>query len=147
MTCILVLGDGRVASGSIDGAVHVWDMTTMQRTQTLRGCHVFPINQLLELPDGRLLSTEREHTEGEAYARRNASRERQQPEYDIERQQQECAAMECSKTMLVWDLTDGSCTTVRELQKFDNRFTHVALLRDGSVLSLSVGDRTVRVWR
>ena len=103
MTCILVLGDGRVACGSNNGAMHVWDMATMQRTLTLRGCHVFPIKQLMELPDGRLVSTERART----------PREMSYVPYRQQQEQQQQAAA-CSQTMLVWDLSDGSCTSVHE---------------------------------
>ena len=151
VTCVLVLGDGRVASGTNDGAVHVWDMTTMQRTQTLRGCHVFPINQLLELPDGRLVSTDREYMLG-------GRLDRTEREYICLREgfyarnsnmRQQHAAAAYSETMLVWDLSDGSCTTVRADVRYGQvgRFTHVALLPDGSVMCLSEGDPTLRVWR
>ena len=62
---------------------------------------------------------------------------------------QQHAAAAYSETMLVWDLSDGSCTTVRADVRYGQvgRFTHVALLPDGSVMCLSEGDPTLRVWR
>ena len=57
VTCVLAMTDGgRVVSGSRpDNLLHVWDMTTMNRTITLRG-HTQSIKGLSELPDGRVVS-------------------------------------------------------------------------------------------
>ena len=60
VTCVFALFDGRVVSGgksagNMDHSVHVWDMTTMKRTITLRG-HLDVVKGFSELPDGRVVS-------------------------------------------------------------------------------------------
>lgn len=54
MTCLAVFSDGRLASGSRDGTIRIWDLETDQSTvlENQEG----PLSRLVILPDGRLVS-------------------------------------------------------------------------------------------
>lgn len=54
VSCMVVLPDGRLATGSWDTTIRVWDLTTAT-SQVLRG-HTKTIKCLVILPDGRLAS-------------------------------------------------------------------------------------------
>jgi WD40 repeat protein len=61
VNALAVLPDGRLASGSSDNTINLWDPATGQLTATLEG-HSGSVNTLTVLPDGRLASGANDHT-------------------------------------------------------------------------------------
>ena len=58
---LTLLPDGRLASGSFDCTVRLWDVTTGAETACLEG-HTLPVSALTVLPDGRLASGSHDNT-------------------------------------------------------------------------------------
>ena len=58
---LAVLPDGRLASGSDDGVIKVWDSTTWNCRQVIKA-HQAPVTCLAALPDGRLASSSNDGT-------------------------------------------------------------------------------------
>ncbi len=55
--CIVTLNDGRIASGSSDCKIKVWDVVAARCVQTLEGCaDTKAVRCLAALGDGRLAS-------------------------------------------------------------------------------------------
>jgi WD40 repeat protein/TPR repeat protein len=59
--CLTVLPDGRLASGSVDKTIKLWDVKTGQCLHTLTG-HSSSVYALTVLPDGRLVSGSLDNT-------------------------------------------------------------------------------------
>jgi WD40 repeat protein len=55
VTALVVLPDGRLVSGSVDGTVHVWDLNRLTETARLEG-HTGPVSAVAVLVDGRIAS-------------------------------------------------------------------------------------------
>ena len=55
MTALCALPDGRLASGSYDNTIRLWDVKTGAETARLEG-HSDSVDALCALPDGRLAS-------------------------------------------------------------------------------------------
>jgi WD40 repeat protein len=56
ITTIIQLPDGKIASGSIDGTIKLWDLATQKCLVTLRG-HKLPINSIIQLTKNRIASS------------------------------------------------------------------------------------------
>ena len=52
---IIQLSDGKIASGSYDTTIKLWDMNTYQCIQTLKG-HEQAVNSIIQLSDGKIAS-------------------------------------------------------------------------------------------
>ena len=56
VTCLAVLPDGRLASGSYDNTVRVWDVSDGGSCALTQSGHTNYVSSLTVLPDGRLVS-------------------------------------------------------------------------------------------
>ena len=57
---LAVLPDGRLASGSYDETIRIWDVATLQEVGCLEGGHISGIDKLVPLPGNRLASGDAE---------------------------------------------------------------------------------------
>ena len=58
---VIQLKDGRLASASGDKTIKIWDLTTSQAVQTLKG-HTDYVYSVIQLKDGRLASASGDNT-------------------------------------------------------------------------------------
>ena len=144
ISCLAVLPDGRITSGSTDNTVRVWDLTTRQG-QVLEG-HESSVSCLAVLPDGRIASGSWDNTVRvwDLITGQSLVLEGHDslviclavlPDGRI-------ASGSDDKTVRVWDLTTGQGQV---LEGHESSVRCLAVLPDGRIASGS-WDNTVRVW-
>jgi WD40 repeat protein len=116
VTALCVLSDGRLASGSGDKTIRLWDVNTGAELACLEG-HSHSVDTLCLLPDGRLASSSADkfiHPSGSG-----------------------------DNTIRLWDLADR--VESASLQGHSDWVTALCVLSDGRLASGS-DDKTVRLW-
>ncbi len=144
---LAVLPDGRLASGSRDKTIRLWDPMTGAETARLEG-HTSWINALAVLPDGRLASGSKDKTirlwdlqSGAETARL----EGHAPVWTLAVLQDGRVAVGSSydNTIRLWDLQSGAETA--RLEGNSNSVQALTVLPDGRLASGS-WDKTIRLW-
>jgi WD40 repeat protein len=142
---LAVLPDGRLASGSRDATIRLWDPTTGKETARLADHWV---NALAILHDGRLASG----SEDNAIRLWNPVTGRQTArlighELGVTaltvRSHKELISGSDDQTIRIWDTATGRETA--RLEAYGHGVTALAVLRDGRLVSGST-DTTIRLW-
>ena len=145
INCLAVLPDGRLASGSMDETLRVWD-TSSGQSKTLEG-HKGAVTCLAVLPDGRLASGSWDET-----VRVWDTSTGQSKTLEGHKGTVKCLAVlpdgrlasgSWDETVRVWDTSTGQSKT---LEGHKGTVKCLAVLPDGRLASGS-WDETVRVWR
>ena len=147
VTCMCVLPDGRVVSGSRDHTLRVWDPTTGACERELEG-HTESVQHMCVLVDGRIVSGSTDNTLRVWDAATGAC-ERVLKGHSSS---VECICVlldgrivsgSADHTLRVWDPATGACN--RELQGHTGQVECIRVLHDSLIVSGS-SDRTLRVW-
>ncbi len=144
---LTMLGDGRLASGSRDNSIKLWDVQTGQCVQTLQG-HSKEVTALTMLGDGRLAS---------------GSNDKSIKLWDVKTGQcvqtlkghsshvyaltmlgdGRLASGSTDKSIKLWDVKTGQC--VQTLQGHSGTVKALTLLGDGRLASGSY-DKSIKLW-
>ena len=146
VTCIALIPDGRVVSGSNDSTVRVWDAVTGQCLQTLRG-HEDIITCVAVFPDGRVVSGSDDRilrmwdvTTGKCMQTLQGHKSGISCVTVLPDGQVVSGAWD--NTLRVWDGSTGQC--LQTFQGHKSGISCVAVLPDGVVSGSR--DNTLRVW-
>jgi WD40 repeat protein len=144
---IVVLPDGRLASGSTDNTIRLWDVAAGTETARLEG-HTGDVRAMIVLPDGRLASGSADNTirlwnvaigtETAQLAGHGGSVIALAVLHDGR-----LASGSDDRTIRIWDATAGVETA--SLLGHGDSVNALAVLADGR-LSSSSSDRTIRLW-
>ena len=144
---LCLLPDGRLASGSWDRTIRLWDFATGAETARLEG-HTASVHALCALPDGRLASGSRDHTiilwdlvAGKKTAR--LAKHWNWVEALCLLPDGRLASGSRDGTIRLWDVATGAETAC--LEGHSGSVNALCLLADGRLASGS-GDGTIRLW-
>ena len=147
ITCMLVLSDGRVVSGSDDRSLRVWDPWTGQCLQVMEDHHS-RVNCMALLPNGYIISGSSDHSlrvwdpsTGQCLQVLKGHRNPVNCIVALPDGRVISGSDDCS--LRVWDPSTGQCLQV--LKGHSLPVNCIALLPDGRVVSGS-DDRSLLVW-
>ncbi|MDE0021100.1 MAG: Ig-like domain-containing protein [Candidatus Poribacteria bacterium] len=140
----------KIAGGSDDGTIRIWDVSDGSLIRTLRG-HTDGVESVAYSPDGTrivsggddnavriwnadtgaLLQTLREHTD-------------EVPSVAYSPDGQKVASASSDRTIRIWDVNAGS--RIRTLQRHTDGVESVAYSSDGTRIVSGGDDNTVRIW-
>jgi WD40 repeat protein len=150
VTALCVLPDGRLASGSRDNTIRLWDLARGTETARLEG-HSDSVNALCVLPDGRLASGSSDTTIRLWDMARGTETRRLEGHSDSVNAlcvlpDGRLASGSWDRTIRLWDLARGAETA--RLEGHSRRFNALCMLPDGRLASSSEGfwDNTIRLW-
>ncbi|MBY3252152.1 NB-ARC domain-containing protein [Rhizobium laguerreae] len=146
VNALCMLPDGRLASGSDDCTIRLWDLQTGSESTSLRG-HSGAVSALCMLPDGRLASGSHDSTirlwdaqNGVESARLDVPAEWIRVLCALPDGRLATTSME---DIVLWDLKTGA-----ESSRFEGHASHIfalCMLPDGRLASGSY-DNTIRLW-
>jgi WD40 repeat protein len=147
VSALCALPDGRLASGSGDNTIRLWDLTTGTEAARLEG-HSGSVNALCALPEGRLASGSDDNTvrlwnltTGAETARLEGHEHWAMALCALP--DGRLASGSADKTIRLWDLTTGAETA--RLEDHSNWVWALCVLPDGRLGSGSK-DSTIRLW-
>ena len=144
---VAALPQGRVASGSADGTVRIWDVASGETIRTLKG-RTLDVTAVAALPAGRVASGSAQGAleiwdlvSGRTLATLQGHSAAITAVAALP--EDRLASGSADRTLCIWDLATGRASAV--LKGHSARITAVAALADGRVVSSSE-DATLRVW-
>lgn len=147
ITCMAILPDGRVVSGSNDNTLRVWDTITAQCLQVLEG-HLAEINCIAVLSEDQVVSGSNDET----LRVWDASTGQCLQVLEGHLSGINCVAVlpdgrvvsgSADTTLRVWNADTGQC--IQTLDRHTSGVINVAVLPEGRVVSTS-WDGTLQVW-
>lgn len=147
ISTLVVLPDGRLASGSYDNTIRIWDIESRRCVATLTG-HTIGISSLQVLPDGRLASGSWDNTiriwDLKSHLCLAVLSEHTEWIDTIQvLSDGRLASGSWDKTIRIWDLKSHSCVAILEGHTKAIQILHA--LHDGRLVSGS-WDNTIRIW-
>ena len=147
---LAALPDGRLASGSADRTVKVWEPSATDPMRTFEG-HEHSVLAIGALPDGRRLVSGSVDTtlmvwdigSGRAVQRLTGHREQVAALAPLPDGNHVLSASD-DRTLRLWDLSTGA--TVRVFEGHGNQVWAVALLQDGRRAISASADGTLKLW-
>jgi len=148
VVALVALPDGRLAFGSFDNTIRLWDLASGACERVFEG-HQKGVNALVELVDGRLASGSFDNTIRLWDLATGAC------ERVLEGHQNAVRALAVlwdgriasgsdDNTIRLWDPVSGTC--VRVLEGHQGRVIALAVLGDGRIASGGSDDNTIRLW-
>jgi len=148
INALVLLPDGRLASGSSDHTIRLWDLVRCAETAKLEG-HTNTVHALSVLPDGRLASASWDHTIRLWDLQRCAEIDRLVVPTEVnalallQDGRLASAGGPVDNTIQLWDLNRGVETA--RLEGHSSGVWSLAPLREGQLASGSY-DKTIRLW-
>jgi WD40 repeat protein len=151
VTCVAFSPDGRrIASGSKDQTVKVWDAQTAQEVLTLNG-HTYRVASVAFSPDGQWLASGSWDDTVKIWDGQTGRQIRNlQGHTDkvtsvaFSPNGRWIASGSADKTVIIWDAQTGQ--KIHTLQRHKDKVTSVAFQPDGQRLASGSADKTVNVW-
>jgi WD40 repeat protein len=147
VSALCLLPDGRLASGSVDNTIRLWDVATGAETARLEG-HTDWVTALCVLPDGRLASGSDDKTIRLWNVATGAETARLEGHSSTVTAlcllpDGRLASGSGDDTIRLWDVATGAETA--RLEGHTDRVSALCLLPDGRLASGS-HDKTIRLW-
>ncbi|PHH52935.1 Vegetative incompatibility protein HET-E-1 [Ceratocystis fimbriata CBS 114723] len=143
--------DGRrLASGSDDQTVKIWDATSGACVQTLEGHHREVMSVVFSNDGQRLASGSEDKTVKIWDATSGACVQTLEghglyvTSVVFSNDGQRLASASYDKTVMIWDATSGAC--VQTLEGHDSQVTSVVFSNNGQLLASGSTDKTVKTW-
>ncbi|KAL2884830.1 Vegetative incompatibility protein HET-E-1 [Ceratocystis lukuohia] len=151
VTSVVFSNDGqRLASGSYDKTVKIWDATSGACLQTLEGHHDEVTSVVFSNDGQRLASGSKDKTVKIWDATSGACLQALEGHYGavtsvvFSNDGQRLASGSGDKTVKIWDATSGAC--LQTLEGHESWVTSVVFSNDGQRLASGSGDSTVKIW-
>ncbi|KAL2884620.1 Vegetative incompatibility protein HET-E-1 [Ceratocystis lukuohia] len=151
VTSVVFSNDGqRLASGSSDETVKIWDATSGACVQTVEGHHRQVTSVAFSNDGQRLASGSDDRTvkiwdaTSGACAQTLEGHHEQVTSVVFSNDGQRMASGSGDSTVKIWDATSGACVQI--LEGHSNTATSVAFSNDGQRLASGSWDKTIKIW-